>query len=248
MRQVLAEKKKDRIYCQNDYFNAKKKRGLNIINKIKNTNMNILIFGASGATGIELINQSLKQGHQVTAFVRSPLKFIIKHDHLKVVQGDITDYSSVEKAIKNQEVVLCTLGAKSPIKRDPKLIVGMEHIIKAMEQNNIARLIYLSFIGVRENRKDLGFFFNYIIPIVMNSVIADHKIKENLIKKSTLNWTIIHPPKLTMGAHTGIYRSDGHLKKANSIMLTISRADLADFMLKQLTDTSYFKKTACIMH
>ena len=81
----------------------------------------------------------------------------------------------------------------------------------------------------------------------MNSVIADHKVKEDLIKKSKLNWTIIHPPKLTMGAHTGIYRSGEHLK-ANSIMLTISRTDLADFMLKQLTDTTYFKKTACIMH
>ena len=114
--------------------------------------MNILIFGASGATGHELVQKALAQGHIVTAFVRNPAKLIIRHDKLRLMEGDVKDYASVENAVKGQEATLSALGASSPFKLDLTVIDGVKNIIKAMEQADVWRFIYLSFLGVRESR------------------------------------------------------------------------------------------------
>ena len=72
--------------------------------------MQLIIFGSTGATGRQIVAQALEQGHDVTAFARSPEKLDQKHEKLKVVQGDVLDLASVERAIQGQDVVLCTLG------------------------------------------------------------------------------------------------------------------------------------------
>ncbi|WP_221568670.1 NAD(P)-dependent oxidoreductase [Alkalihalobacillus sp. TS-13] len=209
--------------------------------------MNVLIFGASGATGNELVKQALAQGHTVTAFVRNPAKLQVQHDHIKLVQGNVTDYASVERAITGQEAVLCALGASTPLKRDAALIEGVRNIIQAMEKKNVHRFIYLSFLGVREGRKGLGFFVNFIVVPLLHNVVADHESKEAVVKKSRLNWTIVRPPRLTNGRKTGVYRS-GEDIKPQSLILTISRADLADFMLEQLIDKTCYGKAPRVMY
>jgi putative NADH-flavin reductase len=210
--------------------------------------MNVLVFGASGGTGRELVKQALAQGHSVTAFVRDPTTFDSKHPHLKVVQGDVADYASVERAVQNQDAALCALGSSSPLKRDPTLIAGVRHIIEAMENAGVQRFIYLSFLGVRDGRNQLSFLGKYIVaPLVLRSVVADHEAKERLIKGSRLQWTIVRPPRLTNGQRTGAYRS-GERIAANSIIPTISRADVADFMLKQLADDTYLHRAPGVMN
>jgi len=210
--------------------------------------MNVLVFGASGGTGRELVKQALTQGHSVTAFVRDPTKFEIKHANLKVVQGDVANYESVARALQNQDATICALGSSTPLRRDPTLIDGVRHIIKAMEQAGVQRLIYLSFLGVRDGRNQLSFLGKYIVaPLVLRNVVADHEVKERLIKQSRLKWTIVRPPRLTNGQRTDAYRS-GEGIAANSIIPTISRADVADFMLKQLTDDTYLHKAPAVMY
>jgi putative NADH-flavin reductase len=209
--------------------------------------MNVLVFGASGGTGRELVKQALAQGHVVTAFMRDPPKFEIKHLKLKVVQGDVADYESVERAVQNQDAVICALGSSTLLRRDPTLIDGVRHIIKAMEHAGVQRFIYLSFLGVRDGRNQLSFLGKYIVaPLVLRNVVADHEVKEELIKQSRVNWIIVRPPRLTNGQRAGAYRS-GECIGANSFIPTISRADVADFMLKQLTDDAYLHKTPSVM-
>jgi putative NADH-flavin reductase len=210
--------------------------------------MNVLVFGASGGTGRELVKQALAQGHSVTAFVRDPTKFEIKHANLKVVQGEVANYESVARALQNQDAVICALGSSTPLRRDPTLIDGVRHIIKAMEQAGVQRLIYLSFLGIRDGRNQLSFLGKYIVaPLVLRNVVVDHEAKERLIKQSRLKWTIVRPPRLTNGQCTGAYRS-GERIVANSMIPTISRADVADFMLKQLTDDTYLHKAPAVMY
>ena len=103
--------------------------------------MKILIYGASGATGHELVNQALMQGHFVTAFVRNPQKLKIRHDNLTIIQGDILNYQLVENAVKGQHAVLSALGAASPFKYDQSIVDGVNNIIKAMEANSISRFL-----------------------------------------------------------------------------------------------------------
>ena len=209
--------------------------------------MRILIFGASGATGLELVKKALEQEHDVTAFVRDLSKLPLAHNNLRVIQGDVKDYKAVEQGIKDQDAVLSALGASSPFKRDPILITGVKNIIRSMQELNVKRFIYLSFIGVSESRKDAGFVINHILAPLLHAAVADHEEKENLIKASNLEWTIVRPPKLTNGSPKGIYRS-GEDIKPKSLIPTLSRADLADFLLKQVFDKTFLRKAPRVMY
>lgn len=209
--------------------------------------MKILIFGASGATGSNLVSQALRQEHIVTAFVRTPSRVKLRHDKLHIFQGDVSDYQQVADALTNQEIVLSALGASSPFKRDLKLIIGMQNIVAAMSRKRTSRLIYQSFLGVRDDRKELGLMVNVIMPVLLKSVIKDHEIKEDVIVKSNLDWTIVRCSVLTNGPLTVKYRTGEHIS-SSSVIPFISRADVADFMLKQMGDKTYLHKKPRIMY
>jgi putative NADH-flavin reductase len=209
--------------------------------------MKIVIFGASGATGRHLVSQALDQKHIVSVFVRDPSRLRIDGDRIRIFKGDVSSYESVENAITNQDAVLSALGASTPFKRDFALIDGVRNIATAMLRRDVRRFIYQSFLGVRENRSELGFIINKIFPIVLRNVIVDHEAKEDIIVNSDLNWTIVRCPKLANDPFTGRYRDGEHIASA-SLLPSISRADVADFMLRQLTDDKYLHKKPRIMH
>jgi len=209
--------------------------------------MKILIFGASGATGRYLISQALRLNHFVTAFVRNASKLRSENVNIKVINGDVTDYRCVEDAVRNQDVVLSTLGASNPFKRDLKLIIGIQNIVTAMMKQKVSRFIYQSFLGVQENREALGFVVNHVIPVILKSVISDHEAKENIIMERNFDWTIVRCSMLTNGSLTGKYRT-GEDIKSSSIIPLVSRADVSDFMLKQMMDKKYVHKKPLIMY
>ena len=210
--------------------------------------MRIIIFGAAGATGRALVTQALAQGHQVAAFVRTPAKFDLKGAGLNVIQGNVTDAAAVERALSGQDTVLCALGAATPLKRDQTLVSGVDNIVRAMERGGPRRLIYLSFLGVRGGRKQLSLVGRYVVaPLILCNVVTDHEAKEKIITQSGLDWTIVRPPRLTNGPHTGAYRHGGDIK-AESVIPMISRADVADFMLLQLDDRAYLRKAPAVMY
>lgn len=209
--------------------------------------MNILIYGASGATGHELVKQALAQGHVVTAFVRNPSKLKVQHQNLKVVEGDVGNFQIVEKSVKGQDAVLSALGALSPFKYDQAVVDGAGNIIRAMESNNISRFIYMSFVGVKESRTNAGFVIKYIAPKLLSTEIAGHEAREKMIKQSQLKWTIVRAPTLTNGKHIAQFRSGENIS-TKGFTVTISRADVADFMIRQLTDDTFLRKTPSIMY
>jgi putative NADH-flavin reductase len=198
--------------------------------------MNLLIFGASGETGRELVKQALAQGHEVTEFVRDSAKLKdMQHPNLKLVEGDVADSTAVEQAIQGQDAVLSALGSRT-LKKNPKLVEGMRYIVQAMEKSGVKRLVYESALGVGDSRKRINFVFRYIIiPLVLRNAIADHEEKEAAIKQSQLDWVIVRPAGLTNGRHTGEYRHGESIQYG----ARISCADVADFMLKQVTDNTY---------
>lgn len=210
--------------------------------------MNLLIFGASGGTGRELVRQALAQGHSVTSFVRDPAKFTIKHHNLKIAQGNVADATAIERAVRDQDGVLCALGSATIFGRNPALAEGVRRIIHSMRRAGVCRFIYLSAMAVREGRSQAGFLGRYIIaPLILRNVAADHEASEEIIKQSSLDWVIARPPRLTNGERTGAYRSGEHVE-VRSIVPSISRADVADFMLKQLTDDTFLHKTPGMMY
>ena len=118
--------------------------------------MKILIIGATGGTGRHAVQQSLDQGHAVTAFVRDPTKLNITHSNLTVFEGDVMVSTSVEKAVQNQDAVICCLGAP-PSKAGKLRSVGTENIINAMQKSGVSRLICQSSMGFGDSEVTLSY-------------------------------------------------------------------------------------------
>jgi putative NADH-flavin reductase len=210
--------------------------------------MKVVIFGASGATGRELVRQALVKRHQVTAFVRNPARLGAQTSNVRVLPGDVSDPSAVARAIQGQDAVLCALGAATPLRRDHTLVEGVRHIVEAMERLGVRRLVYLSFLGVRDGRRQLSAIGRYVVaPLLLRNVVADHEEKESIIQQTDLEWVIVRPPRLTYGARRGDYRAGVDIR-ATSPVPRISRADLADFMLSQVTKDTYVRKTPAVMY
>lgn len=191
--------------------------------------MKVVIFGSTGSIGRELLKQALDYGHTVTAFARDPSKLDIKHYNLKVVQGDAMDFSSVEKAVQGQDAVLCSLGAgsKGMVRSE-----GTRNIVRAMEKVGVRRFICQSTLGVGDSWDNLSFFWKYIMfRGILRQAYADHVSQEDYVKQSHLDWTIVRPKAFTDGNRTGEYRH-GFSGTDKTTKLKISRADVADFMLK----------------
>ena len=205
--------------------------------------MKLIIFGASGQTGRELAKQALANQHVVTAFVRNPAEFEIKHDNLRVVKGDITDYAQVERAITGSEVVVSTLGPRTLLRRIPALVTGIQNIVQAMEKAGVRRLVYTSALGVGDSAPDQNAVFRYLIlPVLLGRDYADHETNETTIRKSNLDWIIVRPARLINRARTGQYQVDLRLSGTFPFG-RIGRADVAEFILEQVENPTFLRKT-----
>ena len=209
--------------------------------------MKLLIFGSTGGTGRQVIQQALKQGHLVTAFARNSAKLNIQHPNLQICQGDVMNLSSVEKAIQGQDAVICVLGAGKDMNSTVRS-QGTKQIIQAMETAGIKRFICQSTLGAGDSWGSLNFFWKYIMfGFLLRKPFADHQQQEDYVKQSSLNWTIVRPGAFIEGTRTGNYRH-GFSGTDKTSKLKISRADVADFILKQLIDDTYLCKTPSLSY
>ena len=207
--------------------------------------MNILIAGATGSIGRELVKQALDEGHKVTALVRDPSRLLIANQSLEIAQGDVMQPETIERVMPGQDAVLCALGAggKGGVRAD-----GTGNLIAVMRQYGVPRLICLSSLGVGESRANLNFFWKYIMfGLLLRSAYHDHVAQEDIVRNSDLDWTIIRPGAYTDDAGTGEYRH-GFAATARDLKLKIARADVADFMLRQLVSNRYSRMAAGISY
>lgn len=206
----------------------------------------IVIFGATGGTGKELVTQALKANYAVTAFVRSPQKLELSDTNLQVVQGDVLQYNDVLNAIENQNIVFCNLGIpssdKSTLRAD-----GTANIVKAMDAKGVQRFICQTSLGFGDSKEVLPWHMKYlIVPIILKNAFKDHELQEAVVEQSKLNWTIVRPGNMTNGKMTAKYKHG--FKPTEKIRLKVSRADVAHFMLNQIDDTQYLRKKVSISY
>jgi len=210
--------------------------------------MKLIIIGGTGGTGKELIKQSLEQGHYVTAMVRNPKKVKITDQNLKVVQGNVLDLASFEHTFEGQDAVISALGHKRFFIKTTILSEGTKNIISAMEKHHIKRFICITSLGISDSRFKLGLYYTlFVIPFILLFYFLDKEKQERLIVHSNLDYTIVRPGQLTHGKKRGIYRHGAGL---GSYLLTkmISRADVAHFIINELTANNYSKKNASIIY
>jgi len=209
--------------------------------------MKIVVFGASRGVGFEVVKQALKVGHQVTAFVRSPEKFLAVDANLTVFKGDSTDAAAVEKAIEGQEAVISALGPTRP--PVPNMMeTSAKNIVAGMRQHGIHRIISTTGAGLRQPEdqpKLMDHFIGFLLNLLAKDVVRDSDANVKVIQASDLDWTIARFPRLMDGPHTGKFRV-GYISKESSTQF--SRADGADFILKELTEKNWLKKLPLISY
>jgi putative NADH-flavin reductase len=219
--------------------------------------MRLVIFGPTGGTGRRLVERAIAEGHDVTAFVRTPSRLTARHERLHIVVGDAFDQTSVREAVDGNEAVICVLGSRTPSNPlhprrpgDPNGVTsaGTENIISAMNEHGLRRLVCQTAWGVGESRQDPGFagafFMNVLVPPLLRDEYADKEAQEKIVAESELDWIIVRPMILTNGPWTNNYRANVDLKPGRRPY--ISRADVAAFLLKQLTDDTFMRKTPAI--
>ena len=202
--------------------------------------MNLVVLGATGSTGLEIVRQAIEYGHSVTAFVRSSERLKPFRDRISVKQGNLLDAAELEPVIKGHDAVLSAFGPRVPIaKGDANLLRQFAvALTTAMPRAGVRRVVLES----------VAFLFkDAIIPpayllgrLFFPGVVADASGMEKVLEKSGLDWTIARPPKLTPKPYTGKYRvREGHLP---ALGFSISYANVADFMIKAVQNRSLIGK------
>jgi hypothetical protein len=208
--------------------------------------MNIIIFGGSGRTGAELIRQSLKQGHRVTVFTRKQLKRShIEDENLTVVKGDLNNMEAVRAAMVGKNAVISALGVSKTLHHDPEVVKGVATIVKAMKAENIKRCIYLSVFLAQSKPGQFSFFVNNVLKRIIGKEVRDHELKETLIRDHVKEYVIVRAVRLTDEPATGNYRHGENIA-IKKFLPSITRADVAHFMLQQLVNPTYMNKAVLI--
>ncbi|MEO0868864.1 MAG: SDR family oxidoreductase [Cyanobacteria bacterium J06642_11] len=209
--------------------------------------MKLVIFGATGTVGRQVVDQALEQGHAVTAFSRHVNALEQQHPGLTLTPGDVMDLAAVEQVIRGQDAVVCVLGSGKRLTSTVRS-QGTQQIIRAMETVGVRRLICQSTMGIGDSWGNLDFYWKYVMfGFILRQVFADHQRQEKLVQQSNLDWTIVRPGAFIDGPRTGRYRY-GFPGTDRTTQLKITRADVADFILKQLSDQSSLFQTPSLSY
>ncbi|MDQ1551461.1 MAG: hypothetical protein QOD50_883 [Actinomycetota bacterium] len=213
--------------------------------------MNIAVFGANGGTGRLLVAAALEAGHHVTALTRHPDEFPIRHDNLRVIAGDVLEPADVSSVVAGADAVLSALGVPYGRKTITLYSRSIVTILDAMNKHSVRRLACISSSATDHEfaRKDTGggFFFEKILkPVIENTMgknlYDDMRRMEAVVRASDVDWTIVRP--------SGLFGTDAVTDYAvgeNFVPYRYtSRADLADFMLRQATETEFVRKAAAV--
>jgi putative NADH-flavin reductase len=203
----------------------------------------LLILGSTGPTGRHLLDQALAARHEVTVLVRNASRLTIAHPHLAVAVGDATDSKALGQVMRDKDAVLSALGAGNSL-RSEIASRAMAALIPAMRAQALRRVISLSSFGVGESFEQANLLQRIVFRTMLRQIFADKAKADALLRASGLDWTLVYPTLLTNGARTGRYRVGERL--AMKGMAKISRADVAAFMLAQLSTGEWRCRTAVI--
>ena len=209
--------------------------------------MKISIFGATGATGQELIKQSLANGYHISTIVRNKLD--VSSPLLTIVKGSIFDKELVKKIIDKSDLVISVVAFTPKLfgqKSTDLYAKTASVIVEAMTELNLKKLVFCTSAGVENDPNEIWFYKYILKPFYLKKGYMNMLLAEEKIINSKLDWILVRPSRLTNSPLTGQFRvSDRFRPKGGSC---ISRADLAFFMLEQLNNNNYVHKTPTIAY
>lgn len=200
--------------------------------------MNLVVLGATGRTGLLVVDQALAAGHTVTAVVRSPEKLTTSNPHLRVVKGDATNTSDLTRAMQGAGAVISTLGGTGTVIAD-----SSQAIVAAARAAGVSRIVVLSSWLVERNRMDA--VTRLLTGVAMGSLIRDKSAGEQVLRQSDLEWTIVYASMLTNRPADGSVTvlPEGAKRRASQ---RISRADVAAWLVEAATSVQHSRGTVGI--
>jgi putative NADH-flavin reductase len=209
----------------------------------------VLVIGASKGIGLETVKSALKAGHTVRAMSRSADRIPGRHANLEPVTGDALDLVAVERAIKDVDVVIQTLGVSAGpdmvLKPVRLFSTATQILVSAMEQADVKRLVCLTGFGAGDSRNRGNFLYNVAFNLFLGRAYDDKEVQESIIRKSKLDRVIARPGVLTNGPKTEAYQVLVEPKTWRCGF--ISRADVADFLVTQIDSDEYLGKTPALV-
>jgi putative NADH-flavin reductase len=210
----------------------------------------LLVIGASRGIGLETVKAALRAGHSVRALARSAASISIQDAGLERVSGDALDSDAIRDALKDVNVVIQTLGVdispRAIFERTTLFSRSTRILVDAMKAVGAKRLIAVTGLGAGNSRGRGGFLYNALaFPLLLKRVYDDKDVQESIIKSSGLDWTIVRPGLLTNRPATGQYRV---LTAPNEWRFgTINRADVADFLIRQIDNRALIGTTPLLI-
>jgi putative NADH-flavin reductase len=205
----------------------------------------LLVLGATGGTGRQVVTQALERGHAVTALLRDPSRLSIASDRLRVLEGNVTDDDgALADAVRGQDAVISTLGVGKSFQSRGLIATSAPRIVRAMQDEGVRRLIFTSAFGVGETRRDVPLLPRLFMRLLLQDVYRDKEAGEAGLVASGLDWTLVYPTGLADGTATGRWRAGEHLALRG--FPHIARADVAAFLIAQLDDTTYLRKRVLV--
>jgi uncharacterized protein YbjT (DUF2867 family) len=207
--------------------------------------MKILVLGATGATGRLIVRQALAMGHDVVALVRSKTN-AAGLIGAELVEGDARDETALARAIRGCDCVVSSLGtAMSPFREVTMLSTATRALVAVMARHSVNRLVCITGMGAGDSRGHGGFFYDrLLLPLMLRKVYEDKDRQEDAIRASALDWIIVRPTVLSDKPARGHIRALTDLSGVHGG--TIARADVADFVLQQLTVDTWLRKAPLI--
>jgi putative NADH-flavin reductase len=209
----------------------------------------VLIIGASRGIGLEAVKVALEAGHSVRALARSALRIRVEHAKLEKMAGDALQMATVKRALSGVDVVIQSLGVSA----GPEIIFeptrlfskATRVLVTAMEEAQIKRLICVTGFGAGDSRGHGGLLYNAAIHLVLGRLYDDKDVQERIVRRSKLDWVIVRPVILTEGPKTNAYRA--LVDPRDWTCGFISRADVANFLIKQIDEDAFLHKTPVLM-
>jgi uncharacterized protein YbjT (DUF2867 family) len=194
----------------------------------------ILVVGATGGTGREIVVQALERGYEVTALARDPAKLGVEHPRLAVVRGDVLEPATLGPAVHGQDAVVCALGHKRWLGPSRILSVGTANLLRAMSAAGVPRLVCETSLGLGDSAGRMGLYYTlFVLPVILPFYYWDKTRQERAVSAAGAEWVIVRPGALTDRPARGRVRAG---RDVGSFLVTVSvpRADVAAFLLDQL--------------
>ena len=209
--------------------------------------MRVLIIGASRGIGLETARQALEAGYGVRTFARSSAAILNSNSSLENFRGDALYVEDVKTALVGVDVVIQTLGVGiGELFRPVHLFSeATEILVGAMKTQKVKRLICVTGFGAGDSRASISCLQRLPFQVVFGRAYDDKSLQEQLIKDSELDWTIARPGVLTSGRRTNHYKVLSEASQFRNGI--ISRANVADFLVRQIVDQTYIHKAPVLV-